>query len=74
MEIDDIIDRFSDRYLARVIEQARAQDIDTLLVRIDTDGGEVLHARSMFKRILDLESDGIRTVAFVDFAQSPPVR
>ena len=67
MEIDDIIDRFSDRYLARVIEQARAEDIDTLLVRIDTDGGEVLHARSMFKRILDLESDGIRTVAFVDF-------
>ena len=66
-EIDDIIDRYSDRYLARAIEQARAKDIDTLLVRIDTDGGEVLHARAMFKRILDLEAAGIRTVAFVDF-------
>ena len=67
IEIDDIIDRFSDRYLARTIEQARAGDVDTLLVRIDTDGGEVHHARTMFKRILDLEAAGIRTVAFIDF-------
>ena len=67
MEIDDIIDRFADRYLARALEQARAADIDTLLVRIDTDGGEVHHARTMFKRTLDLEADGIRTVAFIDF-------
>ena len=67
VEIDDIIDRFQDRYLARVIELARAENIDTLLVRIDTDGGEVHHARTMFKRILDLEAAGIRTVAFIDF-------
>ena len=67
VEIDDIIDRFSDRYLARVIERARAEEIGTLLVRIDTDGGEVHHARTMFKRILDLEAAGIRTVAFIDF-------
>ena len=67
VEIDDIIDRFADRYLARVIERAQDENVDTLLVRIDTDGGEVLHARTMFKRILDLEADGIRTVAFVDF-------
>ena len=67
VEVDDIIDRFQDRYLARVIEQAEAKDIDTLLVRIDTDGGEVHNARIMFKRILDLEAAGIRTVAFVDF-------
>ena len=67
VEIDDIIDRFSDRYLARVIDRAQDEGVDTLLVRIDTDGGEVLHARSMFKRILDLEAEGIRTVAFVDF-------
>ena len=67
VEIDDVIDRFSDRYLARVIERAQAEGVDTLLVRIDTDGGEVLHARAMFKRILDLEAEGIRTVAFVDF-------
>ena len=67
VEIDDIIDRLSDRYLARVIARAQDEGIDTLLVRIDTDGGEVLHARTMFKRILDLEAEGIRTVAFVDF-------
>lgn len=67
VEIDDLIDRFSDRYLARAIEQAEAEDIDTLLVRIDTDGGEVHHARTMFKQILDLEAAGIRTVAFIDF-------
>ena len=65
--IDDVIDRFQDRYLARAVEQARAEDVDTLLVRIDTDGGEVHYARTMFKRILDLEAAGIRTVAFVDF-------
>ena len=57
----------SDRYLARVIEQAQAENVNTLLVRIDTDGGEVHHARTMFKRILDLEAEEIRTVAFVDF-------
>ncbi len=67
MEIDDVIDRFSDRYLARAIEQAQVEGVDTLLVRIDTDGGAVHYARSMFKRILDLEADGIRTVAFIDF-------
>ena len=67
VEIDDVIDRFADRYLARVIERAQDEGVNTLLVRIDTDGGEVLHARTMFKRILDLEAEGVRTVAFVDF-------
>ena len=67
IEIDDIIDRYADRYLARAVERAEAEDVDTLLVRIDTDGGEVLHARTMFKRILDLEAAGIRTVALIDF-------
>ncbi len=67
IEIDDVIDRFSDRYLARAINEARARSVDTLLVRIDTDGGAVHDARSMFKRVLDLEADGIRTIAFIDF-------
>ena len=67
VEIDDIIDRFQDRYLARVVEKAEAEEIDTLLVRINTDGGEVHYARTMFKRILDLQAAGIRSVAFVDF-------
>ena len=66
-EIDGPIDRTQDRYLDRVLEGARAAGVDTLLVRINTDGGQVYYAREMFKRILDLERDGIRTVAFVDF-------
>ncbi|MDP6806029.1 MAG: hypothetical protein QF902_11990, partial [Rhodospirillales bacterium] len=66
-EIDGPIDRMQDRYLDRVVEGARAAGADTLLVRINTDGGQVHYAREMFKRILDLEHDGIRTVAFVDF-------
>lgn len=66
-EIDGPIDRTQDRYLDRVVEAARADGVDTLLVRINTDGGEVHYAREMFKRILDLDRDGIRTVAFVDF-------
>ena len=66
-EIDDVIDRYQDRYLERVIEGARAAGVETLLLRLDTDGGEVHYARTMFKRILDLEADGIRTVAFIDF-------
>ena len=65
--IEGPIDRMQDRYLDRVVEDARAAKVDTLLVRINTDGGQVYYAREMFKRILDLEQDGIRSVAFVDF-------
>ena len=66
-EIAGPIDRMRDRYLRRVIEDARAAGADTLLVRIDTDGGQVHYAREMFKRVLDLDNDGIRAIAFVDF-------
>lgn len=65
--VEGPIDRMQARYLERAVGDARAADVDTLLVRIDTDGGQVHYAREMFKAVLDLERDGIRTVAFVDF-------
>ena len=61
------IDRMRNRYLARVIEQAREQQLSAVVVHIDTDGGEVFHAREMFKQVLDQMRDGPRMIAYVDF-------
>ena len=62
-----VIDRMRHRYLDRVIEDSRAQDLDTVILHIDTDGGEVSHAREMFKQVLDQTREGIRMIAYVDF-------
>ena len=62
-----IIDRMRHRYLRRVVEAAREQSLDTLIVHIDTDGGEVSHAREMFKLVIDQMRDGPRMIAYVDF-------
>jgi membrane-bound serine protease (ClpP class) len=67
IHIEGVIDRQRSQYLVRVIEQARAEEISTLVVHIDTDGGEVFHARKMFKTILEQRRDGPRMIAFVDF-------
>ena len=61
------IDRMQSRYLKRVIDQAHAADLDTLIVHIDTDGGEVFVARDMFKTILDQSAKGLRMIALVDY-------
>ncbi|MEM7405539.1 MAG: NfeD family protein [Pseudomonadota bacterium] len=61
------IDRLRHRYLDRVIDDARKNSLDTLILHIDTDGGEVSHAREMFKAVLDQRKHGIRMIAFVDF-------
>ena len=61
------IDRLRKRYLSRVIEEARAEKLDTLVVHIDTDGGTVFDARDMFKQVLDQDRDGPRMVALVDY-------
>ena len=61
------IDRLRHRYLDRVIDDAHAQGLDTLIVHLDTDGGEVSHAREMFKRVIDQPREGLRTIAYVDF-------
>ncbi len=65
--IEGVIDRLAFRYLQGVIEGARAQSLDTLVVHIDTDGGAVYYAREMFRQILEQSRDGPRMVAFVDF-------
>ena len=61
------IDRMRHRYLDRVIDDANELALDTLILHIDTDGGEVSHAREMFKRVLDQKREGLRMIAFVDF-------
>lgn len=61
------IDRMRHRYLDRVVAQARKLKLDTVILHIDTDGGEVSHAREMFKTVLDQARDGPRMIAFVDF-------
>ena len=61
------IDRLRHRYLDRVVAGARVRKLDTLVLHIDTDGGEVSHAREMFKRVIDQREDGPRMVVFIDF-------
>ena len=65
--IDGPIDRVRRTYLERVIEHARERRMDTLIVHIDTDGGDVLNAREMFKLVLDQAHDGPRMIAYVDY-------
>lgn len=65
--IDGPIDRVRRTYLERVIEQARERGTDTLIVHISTDGGDVLNAREMFKRVLDQGHGGPRMIAYVDY-------
>lgn len=66
-KISGMIDRRQHLYFERVIDSARKQQLDTLIVHIDTDGGEVFYAREMLKLALDQVRDGPRLLAFVDF-------
>ena len=61
------IDRLRHRYLDRAIDDAHELGLDTLIVHIDTDGGEVSHAREMFKKVIDQPREGLRMIAYVDF-------
>lgn len=65
--ITGVINRMRHRYLARVLDDAKAQELDTIIVHIDTDGGEVFAAREMLKLLLETKRDELRTIAFVDF-------
>ena len=53
VHIEGVIDRLQARYLARALDDARAAGLDTLVVHLDTDGGEVHYAREMFKDVLN---------------------
>ena len=65
--LNGTIDRLRHRYLDRAIDEALEHGLDTLIVHIDTDGGEVSHAREMFKKVIDQPREGLRTIAYVDF-------
>ena len=53
IRIEGAIDRLQSRYLARALDDARAAGLATIVVHLDTDGGEVHYAREMFKAILE---------------------
>lgn len=67
LHIEGMINRPRFMYLQRALEEARQRGLDTLIVHIDTDGGELQYGREMLKLILDQPREGLRTIAFVDF-------
>ena len=52
VRIEGAIDRLQSRYLARALADARAAGLRTIVVHLDTDGGQVHYAREMFKAVL----------------------
>ena len=58
VHVEGVIDRLKARYLARALDDARAAGLDTLVVHLDTDGGEVGYAREMFKDVLSAPGAG----------------
>jgi len=65
--ITGVINRTSRSYFERAVQQAKEQELNTLIVHIDTDGGEVFEARKMLRLALDQAKDGPKLIAFVDF-------
>ena len=53
VRIEGAIDRLQSRYLARALEDARAAGLRTIVMHLDTDGGQVHYAREMFKAVLN---------------------
>ena len=53
VRIEGVIDRLQSRYLIRALADARAAGLRTVVVHLDTDGGQVHYAREMFKAVLD---------------------
>ena len=52
VRIEGVIDRLQARYLTRALADARAAGLRTIVVHLDTDGGQVHYAREMFKAVL----------------------
>ena len=53
VHIEGPIDRLRSRYLARALDDAHTAGLGTVIVHLDTDGGQVHYAREMFKALLD---------------------
>ena len=69
VRIEGVIDRLQARYLSRALRDARDGGFETIVVHLDTDGGQVPYAREMFKAILDFRID--RTGGESDAAAKP---
>ena len=79
VRIEGVIDRLQSRYLARALADARDAGLRTIVVHLDTDGGQVNYAREMFKAVLHPGTDSAgggpdtgdpdapHMIAFVDF-------
>lgn len=65
--IDGPIDRHRHRYFINRIEQARAAEVDAVVVHINTDGGRVDFAREMLLAAVQQKTDGPHMIAYVDF-------
>jgi len=52
IRIEGAIDRLQSRYLARALADARAAGLGTIVLHLDTDGGQVHYAREMFRAVL----------------------
>ena len=52
VRIEGAIDRLQSRYLARALADARAAGLGTVVLHLDTDGGQVHYAREMFRAVL----------------------
>jgi membrane-bound serine protease (ClpP class) len=66
-KISGPINRTQYQYLQRTLATAKAEQLDTLIMHIDTDGGEVFYARDMLKQVLDQQRENLRMIAFVDY-------
>ncbi len=65
--VTGVINRTNRRYFERAVQQAKEQELNTLIVHIDTDGGEVFEAREMLRLALDQAKEGPKLIAFVDY-------
>ena len=52
VRVEGVIDRLQSRYLARALADARAAGLRTIVLHLDTDGGQVHYAREMFRAVL----------------------
>ena len=57
IRIEGVIDRLQSRYLARALADARAAGLRTIVLHLDTDGGQVHYAREMFRAVLNFGKD-----------------
>ncbi len=67
IHIEEMIDEWQARYVSRAIDDAIANDVDYIVTHIDTYGGRVDSAESIFIKFLSLDGpDDPKCIAFID--------